>query len=198
MTKLANPVPLFLNANGTLIDAGKIYVGVANQDPELNPIAVFWDRERTKPALQPLRTLGGVVVNGYSPAFVYFAEEDYSLRIRDADDNEVIYIKSSTDEADVQYQPLDSDLTAIAALSTTAFGRALLTLANSAELKAATGIPDSLPLTGGILTGNVSRQSAGVHLYHVGTAMTSGRVFGPEYTTDPTTAVGDIWLKPNG
>lgn len=33
-------------------------------------------------------------------------------------------------------QPLDSDLTAIAALSTTAYGRALLTLANGAALKA--------------------------------------------------------------
>lgn len=37
------------------------------------------------------------------------------------------------------YQPLDSDLTAIAALSTTAFGRALLTLADQAALTAAVG-----------------------------------------------------------
>jgi hypothetical protein len=37
------------------------------------------------------------------------------------------------------YQPLDSDLTSIAALSTTAFGRGLLELANSAALLAAAG-----------------------------------------------------------
>lgn len=37
------------------------------------------------------------------------------------------------------YQPLDSDLTAIAALSTTAFGRALLELADAAALLAAAG-----------------------------------------------------------
>lgn len=36
-------------------------------------------------------------------------------------------------------QPLDSDLTAIAALSTTSFGRNLLTLADTAALKAASG-----------------------------------------------------------
>lgn len=35
-------------------------------------------------------------------------------------------------EGNATYQPLDSDLTAIAALSTTAYGRALLTLANAA------------------------------------------------------------------
>jgi hypothetical protein len=37
-------------------------------------------------------------------------------------------------------QPLDSDLTAIAALSTTAFGRALLELANAATLRTAAGV----------------------------------------------------------
>lgn len=37
------------------------------------------------------------------------------------------------------YQPLDSDLTAIAALSTTSYGRALLTLANQAALQSAAG-----------------------------------------------------------
>jgi hypothetical protein len=38
------------------------------------------------------------------------------------------------------YQPLDSDLTAIAALSTTAFGRALLELADEAAFKAAVNL----------------------------------------------------------
>lgn len=39
-------------------------------------------------------------------------------------------------EGDAAYQPADSDLTAIAALSTTAFGRALLALADAAALTA--------------------------------------------------------------
>ncbi len=43
------------------------------------------------------------------------------------------------------YQPLDSDLTAIAALTTTSYGRALLTLANAAAA-------DWLPLAGGTMT----------------------------------------------
>lgn len=38
-------------------------------------------------------------------------------------------------QADARYQPLDSDLTAIAALATTSFGRSLLTLANNAAIK---------------------------------------------------------------
>lgn len=42
------------------------------------------------------------------------------------------------------YQPLDSDLTAIAALTTTAFGRSLLTLASVSAAQAALKIPAAL------------------------------------------------------
>ena len=38
------------------------------------------------------------------------------------------------------YQPLDSDLTAIAALTTTSFGRALLALADAAALRTAAAV----------------------------------------------------------
>lgn len=41
------------------------------------------------------------------------------------------------------FQPLDSDLTAIAALTTTAFGRALLELANAAAIRTAAEVPFS-------------------------------------------------------
>lgn len=197
MTKLTNPTPLFLNARGTLLDAGYIYVGVAGADPEDEPIQVYWDFERSKPADQPLRTLGGVIVNGVAPAPVFMAEADYSLRVRDADGNQISYEPTLYPDLP-DYQPLDVDLTLIAALTTTAFGRNLLTLASQAALRSATGIPDPLPLAGGTVTGNIQRAGAGAHTYHVNNAFTSGRIFGPEYTSDPTTAPGDIWLKANG
>ena len=98
--------------------------------------------------------------------------------------------------AGVEYQPLDSDLTAIAALATTAYGRALLTLSNQAALKAATGIPDPLPLAGGTVTGNVTRVSAGPHLYHTNAAYVSGRVFVTALgAADPTSLAGDVWYE---
>lgn len=197
MTKLTNPRPLFLNARGNLLDAGYIYVGVANADPESNPIAVFWDAALTIPAAQPLRTLGGVIVNGAAPAFVFFAEDDFSYRVRDADGALMDYVPSLYSDLP-DFQPLDADLTAIAALATTAFGRSLLTLANQAALKAATGIPDPLPIAGGVLTGNVTRQSAGGLAYAASASYPTVRIFGPENTTDPTTQPGDIWFKPNG
>ena len=45
--------------------------------------------------------------------------------------------KIAKSEIDTLFQPLDSDLTAIAALTTTAYGRALLALADQAALTAA-------------------------------------------------------------
>lgn len=51
-------------------------------------------------------------------------------------------------------QPLDSDLTAIAALTTTSFGRSLLTLADAAALLSAAGALGATAAAGGDLTGN--------------------------------------------
>lgn len=56
------------------------------------------------------------------------------------------------------FQPLDSDLTAIAALTTTSYGRALLALANLAALQAIIG-PSGTPSSSTFLRGDGSWQS---------------------------------------
>lgn len=199
MTKVVNPSPLFLDGRGALLDAGYIYVGAPSTNPEtaVNRYQLFWDNALTVQAPQPLRTLGGVIVNGQNPSMAFLNEANFSMTIRDADNVLVAYIPSAADigGVPVSYQPLDSDLTAIAAIATTAYGRNLLALANQAALKSATGIPDPLPLIGGTVTGNILRGSAGGHLYHTTAGMNSGRVFLTlEGAADPTSLAGDVWL----
>ena len=92
------------------------------------------------PAVQPLRTLGGAIVNGLNLGFVYFDATDFSITIRDSDDNLVAYIPTAFDLGGTSYQPEDPDLTAIAALATTAFGRGFLTLADAAAARALIGL----------------------------------------------------------
>lgn len=196
MQRVANPFPLFLDQHGALLDAGNIYVGAANSDPEVTPLTVYWDTALTIAAAQPIRTRGGVAVNNGSPALFYTGETDYSLRVRDADGNQVFYVKSASDSGGVAFQPLDSDLTAIAALATTPFGRSVLTAADASAARALLAIVASLATTGGTVTGNIVRSGAGPHLYHVDGSFTSGRVFVTVNTAaDPTSQDGDIWLK---
>lgn len=196
MQRIDNPFPLFLDQHGGLIDAGYIYIGTAGADPQVSPITVYWDAALSIPAAQPLRTRGGVIINNGSPALVYTGAADYSMRVRDADGNLVSYLSSASATGGATYQPLDSDLTAIAALATTSFGRALLTQATAAAARAALGVINGLPLAGGTVTGNIVRSGAGPHQYHADGAFVSGRKF---YTAtgaaDPTSQVGDEWWQ---
>ena len=54
----------------------------------------------------------------------------------------------SISAADAAFQPLDSDLTSIAALTTTSYGRGLLELADAAALKAAADVDHLITLSG--------------------------------------------------
>lgn len=195
MQKIDNLMPLFLDKIGGLMDGGKIYIGVADGDPLVDPIQAYWDSYLTIPAAQPLKTLGGLIVNGVTPAAVFVSEDDYSQLVRDYNDVQVFYSPSVFTPSD-SFQPLNSNLTAIALLTTTPFGRGLLELANSAALATATGIPAPLPLIGGTVTGNIIRQGAGVHPYWYDPAITGGRIFGPlpTGTPDPSSLPGDWTL----
>jgi hypothetical protein len=124
MQRLLNPVPQFHDASGRLIDGGNVYVGVAGQDPEPAPSTCFWDAALTIDAEQPLRTLGGYIVNGTTPANVFIDADDYSMRLADSSDVQVFYSRSVYVDTSA-FQPRDSDLDAIAALTTNPFGRVI-------------------------------------------------------------------------
>jgi hypothetical protein len=90
MITIESPYTQFYDLDGSPLDSGYIYIGEANEDPETNPIPLFWDRELTVPASQPLRTLNGMIARNGSPATVY-AATDYSLMVRNARLSQVFY-----------------------------------------------------------------------------------------------------------
>jgi hypothetical protein len=196
MQPLDNPPPLFFDQRGALLDAGSVYIGTVNEDPESAPVTVYWDSALTISATQPLRTRGGVIVNNGAPALVFISGSDYSMRVRDSGGNQVAYFPSVTATASTSYQPLSAALTALAALALTTYGEGLLTLADAPSARTYLGIVASLPLTGGTVSGNIVRSGGGPHAYHTDSALTSGRIF---HTTagaaDPTSTDGDIWLE---
>jgi hypothetical protein len=88
--------PIFTESNGQPLENGYIFVGVANLEPQSNPINIYWDKGLTQPAAQPVRTSGGYPINNGSPARLY-ANSDFSIRVMDRKGTQVYYAPVVTD-----------------------------------------------------------------------------------------------------
>jgi hypothetical protein len=193
--RIGNPLPFFTDKRGLPMDGGRLYVGEVNEDPQVSPLTLYLDEACTVPIASPLLIVGGFATNDGNPAFFYVQEDAYSLRVRDRDMGEVYYFADAVVE-EARWQPKDADLTAIAGLATTAYGRGVLTQSDAEALRDYLGMVASLPLSGGTMTGNIVREGGGPHIFHVNNSFTSGRVFLTNAgAADPTSLPGDIWLE---
>lgn len=102
-----------------------------------------------------LLTAGGLTANGQS--LVTAANYAAMRALLDLEAGTDFY---SIAAANAAFQPLDSDLTAIAALTTTAYGRSVLELADAAALRTLAGLgsiatqaSSNVTITGGSITG---------------------------------------------
>lgn len=192
--RVSNPYAPFLDREGRPL-TGTLYLGTEGDDPEVSDITAYWDKALTIIAPQPITVVGGVPRNAGNPGLLFVAEETYSMRTRDEDGGEVFYAANAAVEGD-QFQPLDSDLTAIAALSTTSYGRALLALADAAALRAYAGVVTPLPLAGGTVTGEIIRSGRGAYVHMNDSAYTQVRLLPTANgAANPNTTVGDLWLE---
>lgn len=105
-TEVLSPFPLFTTRIGVPLTAGYVYIGVENQDPETHPQQVYWDIGLATPAVQPLRTDGGYIVNGGNPSNVY-TDGAFSIRVRDRFGLQVFY-RASVPNADALRDELAS------------------------------------------------------------------------------------------
>jgi hypothetical protein len=77
------PYQVFTDRDGEPLENGYVWVGVANQNPQTNPIQVYFDRDLTQPAAQPLRTIAGYVSNSGTPAQIFVDASNYSILVQD-------------------------------------------------------------------------------------------------------------------
>lgn len=77
------PYSLIFDRDGQPLENGYLWFGTAAQNPQTNPIVVYWDQAGTQIAAQPIRTSGGYPVRNGAPARVYVNADDYSLVVRD-------------------------------------------------------------------------------------------------------------------
>ena len=81
-SSIVSPFPVFNDLDGTPLEAGYIYIGTANLNPEVSPIQIFWDENCTVPAAQPIRTIGGYPSRNGTPSNVYIIDSAYSITVR--------------------------------------------------------------------------------------------------------------------
>lgn len=91
----SSPVPMFFDLDGTPLASGSVYYGVANKNPETNPITVYWDSACTQPVAQPVKTVNGYPSRQGTPANVY-ANSDYSITVKNKLGKLIIYMPLAT------------------------------------------------------------------------------------------------------
>jgi hypothetical protein len=88
--------PIFTDIDGQPLEAGYVWIGQANLDPQVNPINVYWDAALSIPAAQPVRTLGGYPSRNGTPARLY-VNSDYSIRVMNRNGSTVYSAPSATE-----------------------------------------------------------------------------------------------------
>ena len=90
---VSNPLMVFYGVDGLPLDGGMIFVGLTSRNPETNPIQVYWDRELTQPAAQPIRTTSGYPSRNGIPSRIYldFAVTTYSMTVKDKNSSTIYY-----------------------------------------------------------------------------------------------------------
>lgn len=88
--------PIFTDIDGQPLEAGYVWLGTANLDPQTNPITVYWDAALTILAPQPIRTLAGYPSNNGTPGRLY-VNSDYSIRVMNKNGSTVYSAPTATE-----------------------------------------------------------------------------------------------------
>jgi hypothetical protein len=103
------PFPVFQDRDGQPLENGYVWLGVANLNPQTNPVIAYFDVALTIPAAQPLRTINGYISNAGTPAKVYVDAVNFSILVQDSKGSMVYNFSDGTgispDSCGVTYNP---------------------------------------------------------------------------------------------
>ncbi len=102
------PFPVFTDVDGNPVDDGYIYVGQEGLDPIASPVSVFWDRDLSVPATQPIRTIGGYPSNAGVRSVFYSSAPVYSILVRNKNGTAIYSDSSSLSLTDLESRLADS------------------------------------------------------------------------------------------
>jgi hypothetical protein len=103
------PFPVFQGRDGQPLENGYVWIGVANLNPQTNPVVAYFDAALTIPAPQPLRTLNGYISRAGTPAQVFVDAANFSILVQDSKGSMVYNFPDGTgispDACGVTYTP---------------------------------------------------------------------------------------------
>jgi len=105
------PFPVFQDRDGQPLDNGYVFLGVANLNPQTNPVVAYFNEALTIVAAQPLRTINGYISNAGTPAQVYIDGVSFSILVQDSKGSMIYnfldgaFIGANTDSCNVTYDP---------------------------------------------------------------------------------------------
>jgi hypothetical protein len=154
LTQVTGPYPIFTDLDGSPLDDGYLYIGDQNDDPETNPIQVYWDSALTIPATQPIRTNSGYAWRNGTPGLLYTAGA-FSITIRNKRNEFVLYspVGYGFDPAAVSASVVKNDFTGDGVDTTFALSAAPSTiLATNVFINGVYQEKDSYSLLGNVIT----------------------------------------------
>jgi hypothetical protein len=103
------PFPVFQGRDGQPLENGYVWVGVANLNPQTNPVVAYFDAALTIPAAQPLRTINGYISRAGTPAQIYVDAVNYSILVQDSKGSMVYNFPDGTgispNASGIEYDP---------------------------------------------------------------------------------------------
>jgi hypothetical protein len=103
------PFPVFQGRDGQPLENGYVWLGVANLNPQTNPVVAYYDAALTIVAAQPLRTLNGYISRAGTPAQIYVDGVNFSILVQDSKGSMVYNFPDgsgiSPDACGVTYNP---------------------------------------------------------------------------------------------
>lgn len=83
--RISETFDVFHDLNGDPLSNGYVYIGTASQNPETQPITVYWDSALSVTATQPIRTINGRLKQpDGTPGTLYTSAADFSITVRDS------------------------------------------------------------------------------------------------------------------
>lgn len=95
MLAAISPYAQFFDLNGDPLDSGSIWIGEAGQNPETNPLPVYWDADGTVPATQPIQTRSGYTIRNGAVATIYVSGA-YSITVKNKRGVLVMYLPTTS------------------------------------------------------------------------------------------------------